>query len=656
MREVHHRRQRGTILTIVLLIASAIAVLAAIGSGRVVMESRGQRMLEDGSRALNDAYARLHFGINVVDNSAYDTDNHNLELAEAMRGDHGGTVAGEDDTSDTWLHDPEGVTHGRLEGTDVRVYHARDYIPRLERLKGKDVDLEIDPAHVSQAWYVIEATGRSGDQTRLVSALIRENEPFSSFVFFQNRHPLGISGSPRGLVHSNDRIDFYFPNGDYQDPVSAANGFGYQAGADNDNTNLVDANDQAQRIDLEGVDFADLAGKADLFRGQDGLDAEIRFYKDGRIRIREYTKPRIDTVEQSYDYQVIDHYDTEVQTQTQPVQVGVTTEERTRNVAVYTTEEYTVEVPVYEDRQEERTRQVPIYEEQMVTRTRWVQQFFPYDNGDADGGTAVGGGGGAIGEWRWVEEEYQVLENVIVGYDTETYTVTVQVQVGTTTETRTRDAGGTIFIDGRITKLYGDVNTRATVVGNEKVRVTGNLRYVDDDGDYAMTGGSDYSASYERNPDYNGQSVLGILSRDDVLFTDSLPNQAEINATLMSVEGRVGIDGFAIESDGDPTKSYLLDLTVEQIRQEQAYDMSPYRTRRFRKDSLRRIGGVISNDRILETYIRPDGSGNAYVDAGFWRGSMKFDFNLLFNPPPNFVEVPRPVVTYFTPVYFLRDS
>jgi hypothetical protein len=671
-------------------------------------------MLEDGSRALNEAYARLHFGINVVDNSAYDSDNHNIELAEAMRGDHGGTVAGDDDTSDTWLHDPDGVTHGKLEGTDVRVYHARDYIPRLERLKGKEVDLEIDPAHVSQAWYVIEATGRSGDQTRLVSALIRENEPFSSFVFFQNRHPLGISGSPRGLVHSNDRIDFYFPNGDYQDPVSAANGFGYQAGADTDNTNLVDANDQAQRIDLEGVDFADLAGKADLFRGQDGLDAEVRFYGDGRIRIREYTKPRIDTVEQSYDYQVLDHYDTEVQTQTQPVQVGVTTEERTRNVAVYTTEEYTVEVPVYENQQEERTRQVPIYEEQMVTRSRWVQQFFPYDNGDPDGGTAVGGGGGAIGEWRWVQEEYQVLENVIVGYDTETYTVTVQVVVSYETETRTRqvvdhyetetytvevpvyedqqvevtvqipvyrtetytyteeiyvppslveetyvdghDSGGTIFIDGRITKLYGDVNTRATVVGNERVRVTGNLRYVDDDGDYAMSGGSDYSAAYERNPDYNGQSVLGILSRDDVLFTDSLPNQAEINATLMSVEGRVGIDGFAIESDGDPTKSYMLGLTAEQIRQEEAYDMSPYRTERFRKDSLRRIGGVISNDRILETYIRPDGSGNAYVDAGFRRGSMKFDFNLLFNPPPNFVEVPRPVVTYFTPVYVLRES
>jgi len=714
MSDARYIRERGTMLAIVLFIASAIAVLATIGSGRVVMEAKSQRKLEDGSRALNEAYARLHFAINIVDNSPYDVDNRNIELQEAMNGDHGGTVAGETDTREAWMHDPAGVEHGKLESTDVRVYHARDYIPRLEKIKGEPVDLDIDPGHISQAWYVIEAIGQAGDQTQLVSALIRENEPFSSFVFFQNRHPLGISGSPRGLVHSNDRIDFYFANGDYQDPVSAVNGFGYEAGATQENTNLVEANDQAKRIDLEGVDFADLAGKADMFRGQAGLDAELRFYGDGRIRIREYTKPRFEEVEQSYDYQVIDHYETNTYTETRDVQVGTTTEERTRQVPVYVTETYTVEVPVYEEQEVERTRQVPIYEEQWVTRTRWVEKFFPYENGDPDGGTAVGGDGGTVGEWRWVEEEYEVLENVIVGYDTETYMDTEMVQVGTTTEERTRqvvdhyatetytvevpvyeeqevevteqvpvyrtetytwteevyvppslveetfvdghDAGGTIYIDGRITRLYGDVNTRATVVSNEKVRVTGNLRYMDDDGDYAMVGGTDYTQAYERNPDYDGHSVLGILARDDVLFTDDMPNQSEINATLMSVEGRVGIDGFAIEGDGDPTKDYMFEMTAEQRKQEEAYDRSDYRTRRFRKDSLRRIGGVISNDRILETYIRPDGNGNAYVDAGFRRGSMKFDFNLLFNPPPNFVEVPRPVVTYFTPVYLLRDN
>ena len=38
------------------------------------------------------------------------------------------------------------------------------------------------------------------------------------------------------------------------------------------------------------------------------------------------------------------------------------------------------------------------------------------------------------------------------------------------------------------------------------------------------------------------------------------------------------------------------------------------------------------------------------------RGSMRFDFNLMFNPPPNFVEVPRPVVTSVAPIYFVRNE
>ncbi|MFA9566495.1 MAG: transposase, partial [Acidimicrobiales bacterium] len=77
------------------------------------------------------------------------------------------------------------------------------------------------------------------------------------------------------------------------------------------------------------------------------------------------------------------------------------------------------------------------------------------------------------------------------------------------------DAANTVFIDGRVTRLYGDVNGRVTLVGNEKVRVTGDLRYVDDDGDTAMLNGDDYTQSYKRNESYEGNSVLGVIARDD---------------------------------------------------------------------------------------------------------------------------------------------
>jgi len=171
-----------------------------------------------------------------------------------------------------------------------------------------------------------------------------------------------------------------------------------------------------------------------------------------------------------------------------------------------------------------------------------------------------------------------------------------------------------------------------------------------------MVNGNDYSRPYERNPKYDGNSVLGVVARDDVLFTRDMPNQSEINATLLSSRGRVGIDGFAIDSAGEPTKNYTYGMTSAERQKEYDYNRTSYRTRRFRKESMRRIGGLISNDRILETYIRPRSDGTAYVDSGFKRGVMKFDYNLLFNPPPNFVQVPRPVVTSVAPIYFMRNQ
>ena len=74
----------------------------------------------------------------------------------------------------------------------------------------------------------------------------------------------------------------------------------------------------------------------------------------------------------------------------------------------------------------------------------------------------------------------------------------------------------------------------------------------------------------------------------------------------------------------------------------------------FQKTAIRRIGGVISNNRILDTWIRTK-DGVSEVQYGFISGNMQFDINLLFNPPPNFVEVPRPVLSYFVPIMLVRD-
>jgi type II secretory pathway pseudopilin PulG len=694
------RSERGTILVVVLFIATAIGALAALSSSRVVTETRQQKVLEDESHALTDAYAQLQMAMNVVNTSAYTDENRNIQLLEAMAGDYGGTAGGDPESTEAWLRDPSGILHGKIDGTDVRCYTGRDYIQRLAFLKG-ETPTEVDPTGTSQSYYVLESAGRHGDTIRVVSALVRENEPFSSFVFFQNRHPLGISGAPRGLIHANDKVEFYFPNGNYVDSVSAVNGFGYEAGATPGNTNVANGNPEAESINLEAVDFDALKAKASTFVGTPGLDAEIRFLANGQVQIREYTPPRFEDVEYSWTGDVLVGWTTEQVPETQSVQVGTTQEERTRTIITgYDTVTYYVDVPVYEDQivthsredpvyedqivtrsredpvyedqQVEKSRQVAVYELQMVTKTRWVEVFVPYDDGtDAGGGTAIGGDGGVAGEYRWVQEEYQVEENVLIRYDTEIYYETQSVQVGTTTvtwqeteqvqvgtttvtwdetesvqvgtmqEERTRDdpiygtetyyvdvpvyedqevmvdqdvpvyetqtytwteteffpptfqgetninlgdAANTIYIDGRVTRLYGDVHGRVTLIANEKVRVTGSLRYVDDQNDPAMLNGGDYSEPYQRNEAYNGDSVLGVIARDDVLFTRDMPYSSEINATLMSSTGRVGIDGFAITEAGEPTEDWRLGLTAAEKLKEDAYQWTNYKTRRFVKD------------------------------------------------------------------------
>jgi len=753
--------ERGTILLVVVFLATAIAGLALLGSSRVVSETRHHRALEDETQAYNNAFAQIHLAMNVVNTSAYDDENHNLALREAMAGHFGGTVTeklGLTNVESTgistsahvvdderWLDDPDGIYHGLIEGTGVRVYEGREYIKRLQALRG-DQMADVDPLGESDRYFVLEAAGRSGDTVRLISALVRETQPFSSYVFFQNQHTLGVSGAPLGLIHGNEDVDFYFANGRYQDAVSAVKGFGYQSGATPANTFLADANPTATPIALDKIDFPDLQSKAKLYNGAAGLDAEITFQGAGTAKIKPYTQPRWDTVTTTTTTKVLDGYTTQTTQQMQQVQVGTQQVAKTRQVVdhydtvvtyvtqpVYTTQTQTttVQVPVYEMQPVTTTTQVPVYSTHMVTKTRTVKVFVPYDNGDGAGGGTTVGGGGVLGEYVNVVEEYQVEESYISGYTTQTKTTMQQVQVGTTTQTQTKQVqvqtgttqvqqttqvpvyrtetyydtipvyenklvdvttqvpvykdvvttstsqvyaapvalstqtvsvveGGVIYVDGRVLGMSGDLYGRVTVVGNEKVRITGSIRYVDAKGRTAMVNGADPAQAYARNSSYQGDSVLGVIARGDILFTSAMPTSTEVNATLMSVEGRVGADALLIDPNGEPVQDSASNrakyLTPEQVAKEALYDKTSFKTKTFIKESLRRIGGIISNDRIIETYIKAAKDGTASVAAGFKRGAMRFDFNLLYNPPPNFVEVPRPVLSYFAPVFLVRNN
>jgi len=78
--------ERGTILLVVVFIATAIAGLALLGSSRVVTETRLHKALENETQAYNDAFAQIHLAMNVVNTSAYDDSNQNLALRDAIAG------------------------------------------------------------------------------------------------------------------------------------------------------------------------------------------------------------------------------------------------------------------------------------------------------------------------------------------------------------------------------------------------------------------------------------------------------------------------------------------------------------------------------------------------------------------------------------------
>ena len=556
----------------------AIAAIAGITSGRVLQEAKSQQALESATSATQQAYAQMQLAINVVVGSAYNGDNDNVELRAAIQGANGGTV---DDTwlappaDPAWIDDSNDPVYGLLRGTDVRVYHARDYIARLDRLLGQDHG-DVDATGLSDGYFILEATGRSAGSVEVIALLVRETQAFSSFVFFQNRGTLGVSGAPVGRIHANNKVAFYAAGGTYVDAVTAVAGFEYEAGATAENTNLRQANPNAKAIGFDGVDVGAMAAHANLFAGQTGHDARISLEADGSIRIDEYTKPQLT-----------------VETET------------------YTTYEY------------------------VGTET---DATAPMDSDEAAMGTPV-----------YEEKTYT--------YEVETYTP--PELVGTTTVTLGENEEGVIYVDGRITSLHGDLLGRLTIVSGDSVRITGDLHYIDADGDTAMSNGSDADQPYQRNADYDGGAMLGVIARQDVLYTRHMSGSSEINAMLMAVEGRVGIDGFWADVDDelveDSPANRLSTLGAERTALENAYDMDTLTaTTSFVHASLRRLGGVVSNESILETKIvaAPSDSdnGGATVFAGFEQGQARYDAGLGVNPPPSFAESRRPVIMSYLPL------
>ena len=136
-----------------------------------------------------------------------------------------------------------------------------------------------------------------------------------------------------------------------------------------------------------------------------------------------------------------------------------------------------------------------------------------------------------------------------------------------------------------------------------------------------MLNGKDVSEPYIDNPDYTGSSLLAVMSQGDIIYSKDSPTQLEINASLISAQGSIKFEGIGISEDGT-------DVWTEYKDKE-----------KHTRESLRRLGGLVSRTRPIVSYIDERG----FVAAGYESGESIMDQNLILSsgnnsPPPYMFE------------------
>ncbi|MCC6670784.1 MAG: hypothetical protein IT458_06980 [Planctomycetes bacterium] len=652
--------QEGTVLVVLMILFVCFAGFVTASLTSVVAEDHKTTHRLYALQAQVMANSQLELAKNLVNASPYNTDMENeVLLAAVARADR------------------------MIAGTQVRV----------ERIG-------------TTGYFRLTTTAAHMGVLRNSEAVVRQTSPASSYNLFVIDHPVGLSGRPRGAIHTNKYIDFYFRNGLYQDQVTAGEGFNFVAGATQENTRFTGVtNPNAPAYDiLANVDFDSLASRATALSVTENLISEVQF-NGNEVEVKLFQPAYQEQYQTTRTRTRLLRYDTETYVEQEPV---YTETPYTVTVPVYTTETYvttesqpvyatrtvtrTYQEPVYADQTVSYTVQVPVYGTRTATRDETVRVWVPLDEGSLSGSAGtVGSSTQLAGYWRTETVQVQYQEQYVERYETETryrtdrvltgynsvsrdeletyvsgytdvpVTRTRQVQTGTRDETRilreitgyvdvtkTRQvpvyetytetvtrtrwvaetlvrtervpADGVIYLKGDVRKMAGQLNGRVSLITSGKVRLTGSVQYVDDAGQTRMANGVDPTQPYTDNPSYAGNSLLAVMAKGDIVYAKECPERMEVNASLISAGGAVGFEGITVSVDGREVSTSLDTRNATYVR-----------------DSLRRLGGIVSRYRPVATYI--DEYGN--LGAGFETGESVMDQNLLLtsgnNAPPPFM-------------------
>jgi hypothetical protein len=94
-----------------------------------------------------------------------------------------------------------------------------------------------------------------------------------------------------------------------------------------------------------------------------------------------------------------------------------------------------------------------------------------------------------------------------------------------------------IFVKGRV-YVKGNLNGRVTIASQSNIYITDNLRYVDGEGDPAYYYPGEVGGEYVANPKYNGKSLLGLMTTNNVVIPNEAPYNIEFHCAILSTDGR----------------------------------------------------------------------------------------------------------------------
>jgi len=176
-------------------------------------------------------------------------------------------------------------------------------------------------------------------------------------------------------------------------------------------------------------------------------------------------------------------------------------------------------------------------------------------------------------------------------------------------------ANGVILVDGD-TYIKGKLNGRLTVFCVGNIKITCNLQYVDSNDKTAYKHGTMHDEAYIPNPDYTGESCLGLVALNNIEIASDAPNSIEINALTFSLLGHVGIAGYDLHAITGALIAYNPD---------------------FEKNSIRHLGSIISNQKsVYGIYFFSS------LVSGFANRKLVYDDKAGLRPPPYFPALQRP--------------